>query len=593
MMKDFYENLLPGLKEARDSLATVNRRFSFLRLILFIAFASFAVAGFIKSYNIFLFGLSAACLIAFIVVCVFHRRSRHYEDLLVEKISSCERYLARIDGDFSKLTDGGSEFINHSHPFSSDLDIFGSHSLFALYNTSHFVYGRTNFAERLKYRDFKKLTKASVEADQKIVKALSDDPEFLLDYESAGSLYSVDKVPEALIRLCNEKRKLPSGLKHLYKLVPFLWLIPVVSVFLGNSSVGRVSALLIVLINFLIWFFFSKNDYTDIFKAGMISRQIDAVRERVTLLVEDDKKSLFVPGFLDENIENDIKALMSACKLCSLREQPIMALIFNALMPYDILCADRLYRWSCEHGDKLLNSINGLGIIESLMSTAVPGLISRNACFPKIVEDKKAFFDGTDITHPLLDPSKAVSNSVKIDSNTALITGSNMSGKTTLIRTVGVMCVLTYIGAMVPASSVTTSIMRILTSMRIADSLEENMSTFKAELIRIGRIVEASKDETPMLYLIDEIFRGTNSQDRTDGAQMVLNNLLKPHISGFMTTHDYALCDRIIAKKTEGVIFYHFSERYEEDSVIFDYKLRDGMSHESNAKFLMKLVGIS
>ena len=129
--------------------------------------------------------------------------------------------------------------------------------------------------------------------------------------------------------------------------------------------------------------------------------------------------------------------------------------------------------------------------------------------------------------------------------------------------------------------------------MRIADSLEENMSTFKAELIRIGRIVEASKDETPMLYLIDEIFRGTNSQDRTDGAQMVLNNLLKPHISGFMTTHDYALCDRIIEKKTEGVIFYHFSERYEEDSVIFDYKLRDGMSHESNAKFLMKLVGIS
>ena len=196
------------------------------------------------------------------------------------------------------------------------------------------------------------------------------------------------------------------------------------------------------------------------------------------------------------------------------------------------------------------------------------------------------------MSHPLLDPEKVVSNSVTIDSQTAIITGSNMSGKTTLIRTVGVMMILSYTGAMVPAHAVKCSVMRLKTSMRIADSLEENMSTFRAELVRIASIVESSKNDEPLMFLVDEVFRGTNSQDRTDGAQILLTKLNKPNISGFMTTHDYALCDRIAEEGVENIVFCHFSEKYEGDEIIFDYKLKEGMSHESNAKFLMKLVGI-
>lgn len=590
-MRDFYEGLLPGMKEARESLSRINSRFALIRLLLFAAFAGLAMAGVFRHYSIILFVLSFVSLAAFIVLCVIHGRSKHMEELLAEKINAASRYLARIDGDYSILTDEGAEFISNTHPFSSDLDIFGSHSIFALYNTSHFVYGRTAFANKLKCTDFSELTGDSINRDQKIVSSLSDDPEFLLDYESIGALYSMDKIPEALIRLCTGKKKLPSALKIVYKLMPLLWVVPVVFAVLGNSAVTRVSILLIILINLIIWFVSSRNDFTDIFKAGLISKQIEAVDQRVECIF-DGKKELFVPRYLDENIRSDISALMSACKLCSLREQPIMALILNAVMPYDIFCADRLYNWSLEHGDKLLRSINGLGVIESLMSTAVPGLVSKVSCFPSIVEDRKAFFEGEDMTHPLLDPSRAVSNSVVIDSKTALITGSNMSGKTTLIRTVGIMCILSYIGAKVPASKVSASVMKIMTSMRIADSLEENMSTFRAELIRIGSIVEASNDGTPMLFLIDEVFRGTNSQDRTDGAEILLNKLNKPYISGFMTTHDYALCDRAVERKDGNIVFFHFSERYEGDEVIFDYKLRSGLSHESNAKFLMRLVGI-
>ena len=592
-MSSFYEDLIPGLQEAKESIAKINGRFSIMRLICFLISAAFVIAGFVRGRSIPLFVVAGIAFLAFVVLCVIHDRIKKEEALLTAKLEASERYVARIKGDYSKLTDDGSEFINHQHMYTSDLDVFGPHSIFALYNISHFIFGRRRFADKLKCNDISVVDKASILKMQKMVDCLSEDPEFLLDYEAVADVNRMDKVPDALIKLCSEKKKLSKFLRLFYRVVPVLWIIPVVLFFVSGMAYARAAVLSVILINFIIWFVLSKQDMTDIFKAGMVSRQVDAVSERVDYLLNDEKrKDKYFPEYLGNEVIEDISSLKKACGLCTLRDQPIFALLLNSIMPFDLMCADKLYTWSEKHGDRLEESINGLAEIESLMCACVPGLVSKVSCFPEIVEDKKAFFDGTEMTHPLLDPSKAVSNSVTIDSKTALITGSNMSGKTTLIRTVGIMCVLSYIGSKVPARSVSTSIMKIMTSMRIADSLEENMSTFKAELIRIGSIVESSKSETPMLFLIDEVFRGTNSQDRTDGAEILLEKLDRPYISGFMTTHDYALCDRAAERDNGRISFYHFSERYEGDEVIFDYKLREGLSHESNAMFLMRLVGI-
>ena len=127
--------------------------------------------------------------------------------------------------------------------------------------------------------------------------------------------------------------------------------------------------------------------------------------------------------------------------------------------------------------------------------------------------------------------------------------------------------------------------------MRIVDDMKEEMSTFKAELVRISRIVEAGKTNMPMMFLIDEIFRGTNSADRTEGAMTVLNILSLPTVIGLMTTHDYALCDECQATK-DNIAYYYFSETYDDVGINFDYKLKSGVSQISNAKYLMKLVGI-
>lgn len=592
-MTDYFKTIAPGLLEARDSLAKINHRISLLRLVLFVFTAGFVIAAFVRKFSIPLFAAGGISFIVFIIVCAVHQRSKNMQKHLDEKINANNRYLARIEGNFNELTDVGTEFVNHSHPFTSDLDIFGPHSLFALYNISHSVFGRSSFADKLRCKNIETLNKNDILELQRLVKSFSDDVEFLLDYEAVGAVHPIPKLPEALLRLCSRDTRLKGSLKLCWKAFPLLWLVPVALLLFGLTKYVRIAVLAVILINIVTWFLITRLDLSDIFKAGMISKQAKAIKVRVDELLSEEKyKDLFVPSYLDSNFADDLDSLIKACSICGLREQPISALLFNALMPFDLMCADRLFDWSFSHGKVFMKNVEKLGDIESIMCACVPGLVSSAACFPEIREDKNAFFEGQDMTHPLLDPSKAVSNSVTIDSQIALITGSNMSGKTTLIRTVGVMMVLAYTGAMVPSKSVSCSVMRIMTSMRIADSLEENMSTFKAELIRIGSIVDAASSDKPLMFLIDEVFRGTNSQDRTDGAQILLKRLSKPCISGFMTTHDYALCDRAAEQKMEKIVFYHFSEKYEENEIIFDYKLVPGMSHESNAMFLMRLVGI-
>ena len=164
-----------------------------------------------------------------------------------------------------------------------------------------------------------------------------------------------------------------------------------------------------------------------------------------------------------------------------------------------------------------------------------------------------------------------------------------MSGKTTFLRTIGINLVLAYSGAPVAANNMRCSILDIFTSMRITDDLSNGISTFYAELIRISEIIKHVEKEEETIFLIDEIFRGTNSSDRITGAKNVLANLNKLGVIGAITTHDLELC---VLDKYNRVKNYNFSEHYENNNIIFDYKLREGKATTTNAKYLMRLVGI-
>jgi DNA mismatch repair ATPase MutS len=185
-----------------------------------------------------------------------------------------------------------------------------------------------------------------------------------------------------------------------------------------------------------------------------------------------------------------------------------------------------------------------------------------------------------------------VYNDLTIDGKfkVVLITGSNMSGKSTLLRTAGINLVLAYAGAPVCAKSFGASIMKIYTCMRIKDNLEESISSFYAELLRIKRIISEADSGERVFFAMDEIFKGTNSQDRHIGAKVLINKLSHTNSIGLVSTHDLELCD--LEQKNDKIANYHFQEYYIDGSINFDYKLRIGPSTTRNALHLMRLAGI-
>jgi DNA mismatch repair ATPase MutS len=289
-----------------------------------------------------------------------------------------------------------------------------------------------------------------------------------------------------------------------------------------------------------------------------------------------------------------LRRLHIICLFIQARSQPLLFLILNSLFLYDLYCFYFLEKWVNESGKMLPENLEKLGDWEALMSLSMTKMIYPECSFPTFItesEGRKAYFNAKKMGHPLIPVNRQVRNDISLPEGIALITGSNMSGKTTLLRTVGINTVMAYSGGVCCVDYFELGLMRIGSSMRIADSLEEGLSTFYAELLRIEKIINMSKTQEPLLFLIDEIFRGTNSRDRTEGAQLVLKHLSRDWVIGLMSTHDYQLCET--NKDNSGkVLFYYFSERYDEEGIHFDYLLSHGVSTSANAKYLMKMVGI-
>ena len=607
-------------KEIIAGLAKYGRQsgiLSFLRLLAFLG----AVALFIGAYaaNIpLLYAAGAVVFIAFVVLCIIHGGILDKVNYLTELSKVNASYIARIKGDFNELRNiavkglkraedigfaknrlYGKDFDEPAHDYCLDLDIFGKKSLFSLLNVSETAFGRRRFADSLLNPHVSDVSVDELKAKQSAVKELISKPEVLLDYQATARMGRMIKDPKALMDFAKNGSKTKTIANILGIIGCIIWIsVPIAYIVVPDYAAATIpSCLIINLFIFMAGRIFNDN----YLKAceGMPA-QVKTILKLYKILenagFEDEGlKSLIKGSDKTEGAYESLKKLNDVLKIAGLRSQPLFALLLNLIAPLDYLISFMLGNWAVNHGKYLPSYIDGLSEVESLMCAAQTGLVLPVSTFPEFVDSNNAvdnaYFEGSDLAHPLLAIDSVVRNSVKISNDIAIITGSNMSGKTTMIRTVGVCTILSLTGGLVPATALKLGRMRVMSSMRIVDSIEENMSTFKAELIRISGIVNAAGEEKALLFLIDEIFRGTNSDDRTEGALTVLKKLSKPYICGLMTTHDYAMID-----KTEtgfnNIRYYHFSESYTDTEIVFDYKLSAGISRQSNAKYLMKLVGI-
>ncbi len=256
-------------------------------------------------------------------------------------------------------------------------------------------------------------------------------------------------------------------------------------------------------------------------------------------------------------------------------------------------CYFALKNWKKSSGAVLPEWLNIVGQFEIMASFSILAFDHPGWCFPELVKDKY-FFNAKDLGHPLLPEKSCIHNDFlfKGDGKVVMVTGSNMSGKSTMLRTVGINLILAYSGAPVCASKMKCSIMYIYTSMRVVDNLKSNISSFYAELLRIKMILDAIRSGKEVFFLLDEIFKGTNSRDRKMGAIAVLKNLTTAKTTGIVSTHDLELTD-LERNKDFNLMNYYFKETYQNKKIFFDYKIRKGVSYTSDVKYLMEIIGLS
>ncbi|MBD7914734.1 DNA mismatch repair protein MutS [Clostridium sp. Sa3CUN1] len=592
----YYEEEISKNEDKIKDLNKIINIISIIRLGIVLAVIA-AVYYFFKIENVVLLILSIVIGLAiFLIVAIFHNKKirDRKETKLIISINS--KGIDRINGNFKKVEDKGEEFLDEKHPFTSDLDIFGRNSLFQMINSTKTKFGREKLSEIISLKEIPR--KEEIVKRQEAIKELGEKVKWRQEIEVKSTLKKSGlKDINKLLEWANSERKINS----LFKIIPYFFIaLTIISIVLVTIKILPITYLILVfMINYLVVKVLTKDLSEVISLFDSHKKDIEAYSNILELIDKEDFKSELLISLKNKLRNNDTNVIKEMKRLKSLVDwlgdssANGYYLILNVTLLSDIFILRNLEEWRKLNGDKLKEWLEVMGEIEALASISNLAFDFESWCYPKIYDED--ILEVKDLAHPMLG-EKAVSNSFNLNSRNgvsrkvALITGSNMSGKSTFLRTIGVNLLLSYIGAPVCAKEFSCSIFSIYTCMRTKDNLEESISSFYAEILRIKILIEAAKRGEKVFFLLDEIFKGTNSRDRHEGAMVLINQLVKNGAMGLVSTHDLELCD--LEKTKEWIKNYNFQEYYEGNKIKFDYTLREGRSKTQNAVHLMKLAGI-
>jgi len=589
-----YASRLAAHRAESARLATADRTTSIARIVAFVAIP-LALMG---SHG----WLALAATVAFIVLIVGHEKVIRRRRRADAAARFCERGIERMgDGWPGRGIDGG-EFITEHHPFAADLDLFGRGSLFELLCIAATSAGRATLAGWLLHPE--RATVDAVRARQDAVNELRDRVELreelaVLGAEIAGEIESADLATWAaepsLAGSRGERLAAVALTAAMLVTVPFAAVIlyPI----LLNQKVSP--ALLLP--------FFGAA-----FLAGLFTRSLSGRVQRIIGAVERREPALALLSLLLERLEREhfsaprllalhgelvtagepasraIARLRRLVALLDARRNQFFIPIAGILL-WTTQLAFAIERWRRASGAYIASWIDAVGELESLLSLASFSFEHPAFVTPEIVASD-ATFDAIAAGHPLIPFSRRVANDVNLggDLRLLIVSGSNMSGKSTMLRTIGINALLALAGGPVCAERLRVAPMAIGASIRIHDSLSEGASRFYAEITRIRDIVQM---QPPLLFLLDELLAGTNSHDRRIGAEAIVKGLVERGAIGLATTHDLALA-AIADSLAPRAANVHFEDHLEGDQVVFDYHMRPGVVTHSNALALMRAVGL-
>jgi hypothetical protein len=534
----------------------------------------------------------AAPLISFVFVAAIHSRILRSRELAERGVSFYQRGLARIEDRWAGTGQTGDRFNDPHHVYAGDLDLFGHSGLFELLSTARTRMGEDTLAGWL-------LSPSAV--DQIVerhaaIRELRDQLDLREDLAIFGEDASVGVFPEALLRWAEA----PNQMKPEWT----RWVAAILSVSAVVGAVvwgvvGTATPLIaIVLMEALLAYRLRKPLDELLLGSEQALRDLSLLSGMLARVEQHTLRAPRLQSLQTELSSHQIKGSYAIARLGTIvnlidsRDNMILR-ILNIPFMYSVQVAFAAERWRHTHGHAVGSWLRVIGEIEALLCLATYSHEHPNDPFPEFVQGA-ACFDATELGHPLVPAGRCVRNDVRLSDGQRLflVSGSNMSGKSTLLRTVGINAVLGMAGAPVRAQGLRLTPLQVGASIRVNDSLQEGSSRFYAEITRLRAIFDLAGDGFPsLLFLLDELLQGTNSNDRRIGAEGIVHALLNRGAIGLVSTHDLALAE--IGGSLNGKLRnVHFQEDFESGRMYFDYKLREGVVTKSNGLALMRSMGL-
>ena len=525
-----------------------------------------------------------------------------YKDLANKDAIKHLGHLIEINKDEIRATEGeyfqfadGAMYLPKEHFYAADMDIFGHASLYQLLNRTGSDMGAAQLADWL----LNPAKQAAIIERQSAIKELTNKMNWRQDIQAYGRETNIRRSTFEKLMVWVYEPTLFLQFTH------WRWLrivLPAIILSVVTAAIAEWIPLNVMYIFLLLYatIAFQINKIISPLhdKLSKIVDELDALFLSITLIEKEKFGSVLATRLQQNFISNNetasakIKKLKKILDRLDIRYNIVLSAPLNLLLLWNLQQALDLEKWKKQYAADVQNWFNTLGVFETLNSFAAFHFNNPEYCFP-VLEEKHFFIEAVKLGHPLINKNKRVNNFIEIDDRGKLflVTGSNMAGKSTYLRSVGINIVLAMAGAPVCADSFRLSPVQLISSMRIADNLEESTSTFYAELKKLKTVIASVNADEKVFILLDEILRGTNSLDRHTGSEALIKQLIRHKAAGIIATHDLALAE-MKTSFPDNILNYHFDVQVNNEELYFDYKLKPGVCNSLNASILMKKIGI-
>lgn len=590
---EFYNSTITSLQKDLKLLEKKRRVFAWLRFGIIISII-------VSCYILLPYGLLFCIMPGSLLSTLFIRLV--YADFNNKSSIQHTKYLLEINENELKALSHkyyhfkeGSEYLQKEHFYANDLDIFGHASIYQYINRTGSEIGSNILADWL----LNPVKPETILERQEAIKELVNQPIWRQQLQAYGQETQIKQETKRRLENWFDEDNRFIKIKY-WSLLRYLIPAIILTVLILNIAdvLNDYVRNYFLLASALFALYISKKVTPLHQQVSKMTDELEVFSDSARLIEQTNFTSVFLRKLQKQFAQQNGKASAQINRLKKILERLDLRYNFVVFIPLDILLqwdlqqVMALEKWKQDNHKNVKHWFTALGEFEAINSLATLSFNHPAWCFP-VFKEHHFFIEGKDIGHPLIQADKCVTNPIKIDhtGQLMLVTGSNMAGKSTYLRSIGVNTVLAMMGAPVCATNFCLSPVQIISSMRIADNLEENTSTFYAELKKLKTIIDKVNNNEKVFILLDEILRGTNSMDRHIGSAALIRQLIKHNAACIIATHDVELA-KMKEEYPENILNYHFDVQVSKEELYFDYRLKEGICASLNASILMKKIGI-